>query len=66
MEKLKHIATRIAHGLFHCEQPFHLTYLGAAARYYFEHDLTLALASGGLFTVILAAYVAELIGGDNA
>lgn len=63
--KILHLLHRIAYGIAHCEQPFHLAYLGPAAHYYANHEaFLLASGAGGLFLVILIGYIVELMGGD--
>lgn len=48
--------------LLHLEQPFHLTYLGAGANYYWEHHvLTLALPCAALFVIFALDLIAELV-----
>ena len=53
----------LARKLARLEQPFHLTYLGAGANYYWEHHvLALALPCAALFAVVALDLIAELVG----
>lgn len=61
VDKIKHVAHKVAHGFAHLEHPFHITYLGLV---FVEGHGLYALVAGPAALAVLFVYIGELMGGE--